>query len=641
MIVSVADDGRGATTSGRRDHRRAPTTGRRRCDRAGLRSVPDAGSRQAEVTGRLVEAARELVARAEGPTFTVTQVVAAAGTSLKSFYRCFASKDELLVALFEDDARRGADALRSMVDVRAEPLERLRIVVVGLFRFLTVEGRLPYAAGPRPRTPAPGRVPPRPAPGRAQPLRRRLRGGAVRGAGRRRGACRRPRRDARTLFHLVLSHLHALICHQIEEPADRGGRRAVGVLLGGTAPVTGVLLPDPAPRPITVPVISVDDHLIEPPDMFEGRMPAHLAERAPRVVERDDGVQSWLYEGRSYPNVGLNAVAGRRRDTWSMDPSRFDEMRPGCYDIDARIADMDINGVWASLCFPSLVAGFCGLGLLTFGGPRARAWPACGPGTPGTPRSGPGRYPQRIIPLQLPWLADVAVATGVRRNAALGFKAVSFPEFPARLGVPSIFSGHGTRSSRRARRPPRSSACTPAPRAGPRCRRPTRPSSSSRRCSPSTPSWPRPSGCGRACPFASPISPSPCPRGGSAGCRCCSTGPTTSSNIPPRAPKHVLAVGAASERGPAPELLVLHHRRPVDDRAAAPDRRRPHHGGERLPPRRLHLARHPDRPREDPRPPSRRRAPDDGRGERGAPVPPSPAARGRLARLVAVSDPMP
>src|ERR1700690_1382169 len=84
--------------------------------RAGLRSVPGARSRQVEVTARLVESARELVWDAGGPTFTVNQVVTAAGTSLKSFYRCFAGKDELLVALFEDDARRGADALASMVD---------------------------------------------------------------------------------------------------------------------------------------------------------------------------------------------------------------------------------------------------------------------------------------------------------------------------------------------------------------------------------------------------------------------------------------------------------------------------------------------------------------------------------------------
>src|ERR1700733_14582562 len=112
----------------------------------GFASLPRAPIRQLEVTDRLVESARELVRESDGPGFTVTQVVAAAGTSLKSFYRCFAGKDDLLGALFEDDARRGASALLSMVGSEADPVERLRLVVVGLFRFLTVEGRLPYAA---------------------------------------------------------------------------------------------------------------------------------------------------------------------------------------------------------------------------------------------------------------------------------------------------------------------------------------------------------------------------------------------------------------------------------------------------------------------------------------------------------------
>ncbi len=202
-----------------------------------------------------------------------------------------------------------------------------------------------------------------------------------------------------------------------------------------------MLLPDPEPRPIRVPVISVDDHLIEPPDLFEGRMPQAMAERAPRIVEDPDGTQNWLYEGRRYPNIGLNAVAGRSRDSWSMDPSRFDEMRPGCYDIDARVADMDVNGIWGSLCFPSLVAGFCGsvfsrsedpeLGLACL-----RAW------NDWHAEVWAGTHPKRIIPLQLPWLADIGLAAEeVGRNAARGFKAVSFPEFPAQLGLPSIFSG--------------------------------------------------------------------------------------------------------------------------------------------------------------------------------------------------------
>jgi predicted TIM-barrel fold metal-dependent hydrolase len=200
------------------------------------------------------------------------------------------------------------------------------------------------------------------------------------------------------------------------------------------------LLPDPAPRPILVPIISVDDHLIEPPDLFEGRMPAGLAERAPQLVDTAAGGQAWVYEGRSYPNIGLNAVVGRPRETWSMEPARFDEMRPGCYDIEARVADMDINGVWASLCFPSLVAGFCGAVFSGAADPElglgcVRAW------NDWHAEVWAGTHPERIIPLQLPWLPDPdRAADEVRRNAARGFKAVSFPEFPAQLHYPSIFT---------------------------------------------------------------------------------------------------------------------------------------------------------------------------------------------------------
>jgi predicted TIM-barrel fold metal-dependent hydrolase len=206
--------------------------------------------------------------------------------------------------------------------------------------------------------------------------------------------------------------------------------------------VGSTLLPDPAPRPIFDPLISVDDHLIEPPDLFDGRVPDGLADRAPRVLEDERGNQFWRFEGADYPNIGLNAVVGRPRHEWSMEPARFEDMRPGCYDIDARIADMDLAGIWASLCFPSLVAGFCGsvfsrardkeLGLAcmrAWNRWHAEVWAAA--------------RPERIIPLQLPWLDDVAVgADEIRSNAARGFRAVSFPEFPAQLGYPSIFTDH-------------------------------------------------------------------------------------------------------------------------------------------------------------------------------------------------------
>ena len=118
-------------------------------------------------------------------------------------------------------------------------------------------------------------------------------------------------------------------------------------------------------------------------------MPAALADRAPQIVERDDGRQVWRLRGRRLPEHraqrGRRPAQGRVVDG----AGRFDEMRRGCWDIDARIADMDLAGIWASLCFPSLIAGFCGPVFSQSEGPRARASPACGRGTTGTSRCGP------------------------------------------------------------------------------------------------------------------------------------------------------------------------------------------------------------------------------------------------------------
>ncbi len=36
-------------------------------------------------------------------------------------------------------------------------------------------------------------------------------------------------------------------------------------------------------------IISVDDHVVEPPHIFEGRLPARFQEQAPRIVRQDDG----------------------------------------------------------------------------------------------------------------------------------------------------------------------------------------------------------------------------------------------------------------------------------------------------------------------------------------------------------------
>src|SRR6476619_1131223 len=201
-----------------------------------------------------------------------------------------------------------------------------------------------------------------------------------------------------------------------------------------------LFLPEPLPREVKYTVISVDDHVVEPPHTFEGRLPAALQERAPRIVETPRGHQVWEFEGERYTQVGMNAVAGRRPETVKFEPFRFDEMRPGCYDVDARVRDMDINGVWASVNFPSQITGFSGrvffqaadqeLGLAC-----TRAW------NDWLFEEWYQRHPDRIIPVGITHLSDARIAADeIRRNAARGFTGVSFPERPHDVGLPSLWN---------------------------------------------------------------------------------------------------------------------------------------------------------------------------------------------------------
>jgi hypothetical protein len=98
-------------------------------------------------------------------------------------------------------------------------------------------------------------------------------------------------------------------------------------------------------------LVSVDDHVVEPPslgDFLADHVPAKYKSRVPRVIRRDDGTDAWLVEGKELSTFGLNAVQGRPPEDWGSDPANFDMVRPGCYDVHERIRDMNANGVLAS-----------------------------------------------------------------------------------------------------------------------------------------------------------------------------------------------------------------------------------------------------------------------------------------------------
>ncbi len=183
-------------------------------------------------------------------------------------------------------------------------------------------------------------------------------------------------------------------------------------------------------------LISVDDHILEPPDLWVNRVAAKDRDKAPHM-ETHDGVEFWVYDGKRFPSSGLSAVVGRSKEEFSPEPLPYAEMRPGCYDATARIADMDQSGVLASLCFPTITR-FCGqlfmdAGDREFGFQCLRhyndwlveEW--CG--------AAPGRYiPLMLIPMWDPPLA----ATEMERMAAKGVTAFAFSENPEPLGLPTI-----------------------------------------------------------------------------------------------------------------------------------------------------------------------------------------------------------
>ncbi len=206
-------------------------------------------------------------------------------------------------------------------------------------------------------------------------------------------------------------------------------------------------------------IVSLDDHVVEPPDLWTSRLPAKYRDIGPHVVMAPSGtpvldggsyqetpgtegadVAWWFYEDHQYSVKRLIAAAGYPADEIGFEGITFDQMRPGCWQPQARLEDMTMNHVEASLSFPNYPR-FCGQIFLNAkdrelarlcveayndwqveewcGGSRGRLIPLC------------------LIPL---WDAELAAAE-VRRNAARGVRAVAFSELPPWLGLPSIHSG--------------------------------------------------------------------------------------------------------------------------------------------------------------------------------------------------------
>jgi predicted TIM-barrel fold metal-dependent hydrolase len=188
-------------------------------------------------------------------------------------------------------------------------------------------------------------------------------------------------------------------------------------------------------------LVSVDDHVVEPPNLFDDRLPAKFVEFAPRFITNPDGTNAWLYNGEVLNNVALNAVAGRPREEYGIEPTSFTQLRPGTYDHDERVKDMSANGVLGSLCFPSFPQ-FCGQ-LFARTADKDVALAMVRAYNDWHIDEWCGSHPGRFIPCAIPAVWDPEVmAAEIRRVAKKGCHALTFSENPSKLGWPSVHSDH-------------------------------------------------------------------------------------------------------------------------------------------------------------------------------------------------------
>jgi len=206
-------------------------------------------------------------------------------------------------------------------------------------------------------------------------------------------------------------------------------------------------------------IISVDDHVIEPPTLWQERLPEKYRDAGPKVVrkrgqmafaggkltfeESADApvVDLWVYDDLVWPIPRGMAQVGHLDDL-SASSVNYDDIAPGCWQQSPRLADLAANHTDGSLSFPSFPR-FCGqtfterkdkdLALLcvrAYNDWMIDEWCA-------------GEGARILIPLTLIPLWDPELAaTEVRRCAEKGSFAVAFSENPVPLGLPSIHGPH-------------------------------------------------------------------------------------------------------------------------------------------------------------------------------------------------------
>lgn len=103
----------------------------RALDRSAYRAQEKTATRQLVTAREIIAASRQLFSETSSFQFTMKQVSARAGVALQTVYRHFETKDLLVLAVLEEEIRSSVDKIEQGLSEIADPLEKVRSLIVG------------------------------------------------------------------------------------------------------------------------------------------------------------------------------------------------------------------------------------------------------------------------------------------------------------------------------------------------------------------------------------------------------------------------------------------------------------------------------------------------------------------------------
>jgi uncharacterized protein len=186
-------------------------------------------------------------------------------------------------------------------------------------------------------------------------------------------------------------------------------------------------------------VISADDHVLEPPELWTKRMSkAKWSDRIPQVVRQADGTERWVIDGEVIAGASLTSAGALSNDR-AIEPQNWSQVPRAAYDPQARLKAMDADKIDVSVLYPT-VAGSSGEVLAAIKDPELQAecaqvyndwlidvWAAISP-----------RFiPQAVVPVS----SVEAAAAEAKRALGRGHKGIILPAAPAQFypSAPHLF----------------------------------------------------------------------------------------------------------------------------------------------------------------------------------------------------------